>query len=255
MSEEAINDFLKLKNEFEKIKERGYIKGVTNNRNASGFTFEKLINSTSGDICIPDYGKIELKVLRIYEFANVNLFSSAPDGKYENSNHWVAENFGYKDKNTNDIEFKNVLICTFSGKNKCKIKSGYRFVAKVDYTKCRIYLHIYNEANVMVSTNDIYWDFDTIEDKVIRKLSYLAIIDVKKRIIDGDNYYAYTNMKQYKLKSISTFFKLIELGIVKISFNVGVYKTGEKKGNYYDHGTSFGILKKDIDKLFDRVIL
>ena len=231
----------------------GYVKGINNNKNASGFTFEKLVKSTSGDICIPDYGSIELKVLRKFNLANVNLFSSAPDGKYECGNHWLAENFGYKDPIIDDPIYKKELFCTFSGNYKKRTKSGYKFIAKVDYIKCCIYLNIYDVNNILISSKDIYWDFDTLEDKIFRKLSYLAIIDVKKRMINGDNYYSYTDMKVYKLKSISTFFNLIEKGIVKISFNVGVYKTGQKKGKYYDHGTSFNILKKDITKLYNEI--
>lgn len=256
MTESVYNDLISLKNDFNKIKEMGYVKGVTNNRNASGFTFEKLVNSTSGDICIPDYGNVELKVLRNYKLANVNLFSSAPDGKYECGNHWLAENYGYKNEEFfcgKVDEYKNELYCSFSGKYKKKIKSGYKFIAKVDYIKCRIYLNIYNNKNQLISKDDIYWDFDTIEDKVIRKLKYLAIINVNKKIIEGNNYYKYTDIKYYKLKSMSTFYHLIEEGIIKISFNVGVYKTGEKIGQYYDHGTSFNILKSDINKLYENL--
>ena len=253
MTEKIFKEFIDLKREFEKIKKMGYVKGVTNNRNASGFTFEKLVKSTSGDICIPDFGNIELKVLRKYKLSNLNLFSSAPDGRHECGNHWIAENFGYKIMNDSLLENKKEFFCSFSGKNKKKTKNGYKFKASIDYIKCRIYLNIYDVANKLISANDIYWDFDTLEDKIIRKLSYLAIIDVNKKIINEDNYYAYTDMKCYKLKSISTFFNLIETGIIKINFNIGVYKNGNKKGKYYDHGTSFSILKKDINKLYNEL--
>ena len=246
-------NFIELKKEFERIKKLGFIKGISNNANASGLTFEKLINSTSGDICIPDFGNIELKVLRSYKLARVNLFTSAPDGKYEKANQWLAENYGYNGIETTEGMINKELLCTFSGNYKNTAKSGYKFIAHIDYIKCKIFIHIYDKNNKIISNNDIYWDFDTIEDKVYRKLSSLAIIDVNKNIIDGDNYYSYTNMKCYKLKSMATFLNLLENGIIKISINVGLYKTGDKKGKYNDHGTSFSILKKDINKLYNEL--
>lgn len=253
MEKHTIDDFINLKNDFKRIQEMGFVKGINNNKNASGATFENLINSTSGDICIPDYGSIEIKTLRPYKLASINLFSSAPDGKYEKANQWLAENFGYKDKSSSDLLTKNELICTFSGDYMNTTKSGYKFIAHIDYIRCKIFIYIYDKNKKLISKNDIYWDFDTIADKLNRKLSYMALIDVNKKIIEGDNYYAYTKMKIYKLKSISTFLKLLETGVIKINIKVGVYKTGIKKGCYNDHGSSFSILRKDISKLYNEL--
>ena len=59
----------------------------------------------------------------------------------------------------------------------------------------------------------------------------------------------------YKLKNFETFIKLIEDGIIEITFKIGTHKNGSKKGKPYDHGTDFSINIKDIDKLFDSVSL
>ena len=55
--------------------------------------------------------------------------------------------------------------------------------------------------------------------------------------------------------SYDIFVKLIEQGIIDISFKIGVYKSGPKKGMYYDHGTSFSINIKDINKLYDEITI
>ena len=60
-------------------------------------------------------------------------------------------------------------------------------------------------------------------------------------------------MKIYKLKDFETFINLIESGIIRISIKLSIFKEGPKKGKIHDHGTSFGIQEKDIDKLFDLV--
>ena len=42
----------------------------------------------------------------------------------------------------------------------------------------------------------------------------------------------------------------MEQGIIRITFKIGVYREGEKKGEIHDRGTSFEIQEKDLQKLF-----
>ena len=248
LNSEVANNFYTLKKEFERIKSLNYIKGVNNNKNASGFTFEEELKSTSGDLCIPDFNNIEIKVLRNYDYASITLFASAPDGNIPLATQWLTENYGVA---IPEFDGMNSLICKLSG-NKAFALNSYKFLIKIDYEECKVILKIYDAKNNLVN-NDIYWDFDTLENKLKSKLSYLAIVNSKKKIINSCNYYAYTDLKCYKLKSFSTFLKLLSIGIVTLNIKTGVYKSGLHKGKFHDHGISFCINRKDISKLFDTI--
>ena len=43
------------------------------------------------------------------------------------------------------------------------------------------------------------------------------------------------------------------MGKIRIMFKIGIYKTGPKKGNIYDHGTSFAIKDYNLKDLFIRL--
>ena len=245
---EVENTFDTLLKKFSKITNKGYIKSVTPNKNGSGITLENELGSTGGDFCIPDYRDIEIKAIRDYYDALIGLFSSAPDGKYESATQWLCENYGTQDENFKDV---NVLSCSLKGKRKIKV-GNYYFSIKIDYINQKIFLNIYDKRLNFLN-NDIYWDFDSLEEKLRRKMSKLAIITVKSKIYNSDRYYHYKKINLYKLKSFATFLKLIEDGIILISFKTGVYKSGKYIGKFHDHGTTFRISKKDIEKLYDKI--
>jgi DNA-directed RNA polymerase beta subunit len=48
----------------------------------------------------------------------------------------------------------------------------------------------------------------------------------------------------------NNFIELIENGIVRYDNRLGIYRTGEKKGNLHNHGGGFRINAKNLDKLF-----
>ena len=56
--------FIELKKEFDKIKEKGYIKGISNDYSAIGRTFENELNLPENTFSIPDYYGIEIKTRR-----------------------------------------------------------------------------------------------------------------------------------------------------------------------------------------------
>lgn len=248
LNSDIVNNFYKLKKEFERIKNLNYIRGISNNKNASGFTFEKELNSTSGDLCIPDFKNIEIKVLRNYDYASITLFSSAPDGNIPLATKWLTKNYGTP---ISEFDGMNSLVCKLSGSKMYRLNS-YKFIIEINYIKCKVILKIYNTKNILIN-NDIYWDFDTLESKLKSKLSYLAIVNSKKKTLNSLVYYAYTDLKCYKLKSFSTFLKLLETGIITLNIKTGVYKSGPYKGKFHDHGVSFCINKNNILKLFDKI--
>ena len=97
----------------------------------------------------------------------------------------------------------------------------------------------------------VYWSYKYLENKLLTKLSYLAIVNVWPTKKEGWNYFKYYEIKFYKLKGFSDFLKLLEQGIIKITFKVDIYTDEKRYGKTYDHGCGFAIKEKDLTKLFD----
>lgn len=233
---------------FNIIKQKGYIPSVNNNKNGSGLTLEHHLGSTGGDICIPDFKNIEIKTLSIYSNSNLNMFSCTPDGKYCLATQWLSWKYGYPDKVYRKIRVLKALVNTQLN----KVGLFFYFSLRVDKKNNIIVLDVYNHKKKLINS-DIYWDFDSIEEKLIRKLSTLAIITNRKMEKNGKIYYKYIDIKIYKLKSFDEFIKLIEKDIIFVNFKTGVYKSGYYKGKFHDHGTGFEIRKENIEKLYDRI--
>lgn len=133
-----------------------------------------------------------------------------------------------------------------------KIGTHFLFKLKVNYEKRRIYLIIVN-YNLKVLSDDLYWDFDSLEDKLVRKDKKLAIVEFYKKEINGDNYYKYVNLSMYKLKNFDYFIKCIDEGKIFLVIKTGVFKKGKYQGKFKNHGTSFRISKDYMKYLFETV--
>lgn len=241
-----MNSFDELKTKFEEIKKMGYIKGVSNNNNTAGETLEKLLGYTGGSFNIPDYKDVELKAIRDFDDRAFDLFSSSPDGKYFNANKWISENFGYPDKDYPNI---NVIKGNVYANKFNKIGLKFLFKLIIDSKEKRIYLGVYNLDYKLIN-KDIYWDFDTIIEKMYRKNEKLAIFTFRKIFKDNDIMIKYTNLNFYKIKEVFEFIYLIRIGKIYVVLKTGVFKKGKYKGKFTDHGSSFRINKKDLQYMF-----
>lgn len=236
----------KLEKKFAFVKKQGYIKSLSESKNSVGITLENALGSSGGDFNVPDFEDIEIKAVRGYYAAEFDLFNSAPDGKYINSTKWIAENYGYPDKDYKSIKvFKGNIFA--NSINRIGIK--YRFKLDIKREENRIYLNIY-DAEYNLINNDIFWDFDSLKEKLLRKDKKLAIFWYCKKYIENSSYFYFYKMKYYELQSFEKFLEEFEKGTIFITFKVGVNKSGKHTGEYTDHGTSFRISKENIRKLF-----
>ena len=234
---------------YKEIKELGFIKADNNHFNAFGPTLERLLGSTSGDFNIPDFYDIEIKAIKNQENSKITLFSSTPDGIYPAAVNWLSNKYGYPDK-----DYKNIKV--FKGNvygNKFeKIGLFNSYKLKVDYNNKRIILQILDYHDHLVNA-DIYWDFDRLEEMVMRKIENIAIFKVDIVNIKNIRYYSYQNMDIYYIKGFELFLKLIELGKVYLTINTGVHKSGLYKGKFVNHGCAWRIKLIDIDLLYEKV--
>lgn len=239
----------KLNEEFIKIKEKGWIKSLNKGSNGIGFTFESLLGIPRNELEIPDYNGIELKTRRYSSTSYIVLFSSKPEGKYYHEVERIKDTYGYPHSKFKEYKVLNNSVYT----NKMnKIGQNYYFKLDVDRIKRKIYLIIYDKYKKFIE-REVYWDFDSLEEKLYRKLKILAIVKAysKNDKYEGVECFKYDSIKIYCLKSFEEFINLVQDGTIRINFKLNIKTFGDKIGQIHDHGTSFDILEKDITKLYD----
>ena len=243
------NDIKILEEKFIEIKKMGYIKCNKNNFGTIGTTFEKLIGLETNQFEIPDFNSIEIKTKSISKYKQITLFNCVPTGPFYHEIERLKDLFGYPDSKLKKFN-------VFSGEVFCNKKSkiGKKFYFKLNVYKDRekITLSVYDIQNKKIE-EQTYWDFDILKEKLNRKLTYLALINVDKKIIGETVFFKYTSIKFYKLKSFSTFIDLIIAGFIKINFKVGIFRDEKRLGKIHDRGISFSIDEQNINKLFDYI--
>lgn len=238
---ELINDFLKLRR-------RKYIS--FDNSYSAGINLEKILNKSGGCFNIPDFDEFEIKTIKFNNpFSEIELFSSRADGPYPFPMQVISKKYGYPDK-----DFKNIKVLKGSvyGNKMKKIGLFYYYKLDVDYEKERVKLAVYN-WNLEFIGYEAFWDFDSLLEKLNRKMQYLALFNYKSYMDNSSKYFWYNKLEIYKLKNDVDFLKLIENGKINIAINCGVIKSGKYIGHFIDHGTSFIIEKKYIEELFEKI--
>ena len=246
-----VSVFEELKTKFEKIQNMGWIKSCCKGLGGIGNTLEELIGVNRNDFEIPDYFGIEIKTKRAYSISNTCLFSCVPDGPHYHEVERLKDKYGYPDSK---LKMYNVLNTALNTKIMKKVGLDYYFKLKVDRVQKKILLEIYDKRKALIEDN-VYWDFDTLEQKLYRKLKYMAFFKAFIKYENECQYFKYYKLNFYKLKNFETLVNLIENGTICVTFRLGIYRTGPKKGKIYDHGTSFNINEYDFNKLYDKIVL
>lgn len=237
-----------LKKNFNLIRKMDWIPSVEEGKGSAGLTLERLLNKEKENFEIPDYLGIELKTHKHWSNADTTLFTATPDGTYLFEIKRIKEKYGYPDKILKNCKVLHGSVDAISIRN---IGYKYRFKLEVDYIKERIYLCVYKE-NVLIE-KQTYWTFQLLKEKLERKLTYLAYIYYIEKNIENKVYYKYYKMNIYKLKNFSYFIKAVEEGIINVGFTVGVFRTGNRKGEIHDHGTAFRISSKNLHYIYSKI--
>lgn len=245
-------NIIELKTKFEKISNKEWIKSDGKGSGSIGTTFEKELGLNNNSFEIPDFKGIEIKSKKIKSIKKnpyITLFNATFDGMYLFEMKRLYESYGWTDKLFTNSK---ILYANIYGKYLSKMGEKYKLKLKIDYKEEKVFLLIYDLNNKLID-QECYWTFDLLEEKLTRKLSYLAVIKADNKFINNIEYYNYQELNIYTLKNFNTFLKLLENGLIKININIGIYKNGKRKGKYYDHGTSFSIKEKYLTKLFNKI--
>lgn len=239
---------LSLKKEFERIRKKGYIKGIYNNLSAIGRTFENELNLPENEFGVPDYYGIEIKTRRAYSKSAITLFNAVPDGEDLFEVERLKNIYGYPSRN--DRKYKVLYIEAYGNKlNYAGVKFQYKL--NVDRKERKVYLCVYNRYDELIERK-VYWSFDYLEERLMVKLKKLAIVNTWTNTIDNWNYFKYYKIVFFKLKSFDNFLNLLEDGTIKLVFKVGIYLDEKRHGKTYDHGCGFAIKDEDICKLYHK---
>lgn len=244
-------ELIYLKQKFEKIKQMGYVKSTRKGFTGIGKTFEDLIGKTEDTLGFPDYHGIEIKTKKGYSKSYTTLFNATPKGENEFEIKRLCAYYGYPDKVLKD---KKVLNISINAIPPTLVANRFLFKLYIDYKAQKIFLDIRNK-NLELLERNVFWTFTQIQEKLERKLSFLAYIKAWPKIINGVEYYKYYHIEFYKLKSFDEFLKLIEQGKIRITFKIGVFREGNRQGEIHDRGTGFEIQELDLQNLFDLIKL
>lgn len=241
-----IDDFIF---KFNKIKEKGWLKTIIKGNCGVGRTFEYYLGNQENSLEIPDYNGIEIKTKVSNKNLYTTLFNCKPESNFYNETERLKDTYGYSDKlYPNYLVLNNSIFCN----KKTLIGNKYYFKLEIDKKEKKIFLNIFDLKGNLIE-KEAHWDFDTLEEKLFRKLKILAYINASKKYELHNIYFRYNNLKIYKLKNFDNFIYLIEKGKIRITFKIGIYKKGTKFGKTYDHGTGFDIRECDLLKLYDRI--
>lgn len=235
--------------EFNRIKELGWIEGTIKGYCDVGKTFEKLIESDQNDFEIPDYDGIEIKTKRSNINLYTTLFNCKPDGPYYMETERLKDKYGYPDRTFKQYKvLNNTVFCD----QFTTVGNRYKFKLEIDKENKKLYLCIYT-LNEEIIEKLTYWDFDSLEEKLYRKMKLLAYIHAVKKYSNGKTYFKYKTIDFYKLKSFDNFIDALQKGKIRVTFKVGIHKKGKKFGKTYDHGTGFDIKEEDLLELYDLI--
>lgn len=242
------SDILALKEKLDKIKNLGWIECKNKNKSVTGKTLENLLEINPDNFEIPDYNTIEIKSKVSKRENYIDLFCATPDS-YVLEAKRLYDKYGYLDSNNYKI-----LNFVLYGEFLKPINNEYSAKLRIDYKNKKVIIEIYNKDNELID-NLSSWSFELLEEKLCRKLNYVCLVEGDKKFSHNVLYVRYDKYKFYKLKKFSNFIRLLKRGQIRISFTLGVYKSGSKSGKMHDHGTQFSIRKENIKLLFDEIEL
>ena len=242
------SDILALKEKLDKIKNLGWIECKNKNKSVTGKTLENLLEINPDNFEIPDYNTIEIKSKVSKRENYIDLFCATPDS-YVLETKRLYDKYCYLDSNNYKI-----LNFVLYGEFLKSINNEYSAKLRIDYKNKKVIMEVYNKDNELID-NLSSWSFELLEEKLCRKLNYVCLVEGDKKFSHNVLYVRYDKYKFYKLKKFSNFIRLLKRGQIRISFTLGVYKSGSKSGKMHDHGTQFSIRKENIKLLFDEIEL
>ena len=246
-----MKDFYELYNCYLKINRMEWIKSRRRGPSGIGYTFESLLGKEEDTFSIPDFKSVEIKTMRIRSRKVLHLFCLTPDGDYLFPIKRLLESLGYPSRWNSSYK---VFMINVNSLSYSKIGLSKKVKLFVNWKKEKLELLAFKSTGEKIDI-EVSWSFCLLKETLERKLKNLAIIQARNKIIDMEEYFWYSYIYLYQLKSFEVFLSLIEKGFITVTFNIDVFKNEKRYGQIYDHGTYFSINFSHIEKLFERIYL
>lgn len=242
-------DIQYIKNNFEKIKDLGWVEAKRTGTTGIGYTLENLFGIKENNFEIPDFNVFELKSHHTYSRSYITLFNASPDGDYLFELEHLRKKYGYPDK---DFKQYKVINCDSFANKITNLGNKYKQKIKINLKENKIRLHILDN-NLNLIDQEVSWSFEMLKEKFERKLNFLVFVEADKKFANGKTYFKYKQIIFYQAHSFNKFIELIDNGTIKITFKIGLFKSGKRFGQPHDHGTSFSILEEKLNLLYKKI--
>ena len=229
---------------FLEVKERGWIESLRKGTTGIGYTFETLIGKKEETLPIADFQGIEIKVKRRYSKGTITLFNAAPDNEVYATKR-IYEQYSIHNRNFNYYKTFMINVNSIDMKKYGK----HYFKLAIDNKNKLIRMNIYDEKKELLE-NKVSWSYELIKEKIKLKIANLAIIKADIKKVKDKVYYKYYHIKFLEIKGFDEFIKLIDEGIITITFKISVDLSMKKFGEMKNHGIGFDINEKNINKLY-----
>lgn len=245
------NNITKLKNEFYRIQCLNWVKNVGKGHSSAGKTLENILGKNDDYISLPDLYGIELKTKIDGTEPFVGLVSIAPDSEPLLIN-WLLNSHGWPSRK--DRKYK-VFFAQIYGNEFKSIGFYYSYKLYVNYDKKRIELLIRNNFTNEID-NRISWSFEQLALRLNKKISQLALFNVKKFYVKSQNeyYFKYYKMTIYEFKGLEAFLLAVDKGYVRMNIKIDFYDKGDYYGRIHNKGTAFEIFIDKFNEVFDEIL-
>lgn len=240
----------KITNEFNRIKNLGFVKSNRSNNTGIGKTFEDYLGVDENNHKGADFDGFEVKSQRDISSSYVTLFTKSPSSP-KKANAYLKDNFGKPDSHY--PELKALHTSSFGDKWNTYINK-YGMKMAVNEEEERIYLLVKSIENDTILSSMVYWTFDDIKES-LKKLSWLFIVTAKTKKEDNIEYFHYTNAIIYYNISFRKFIEELKSGAIMFDIRIGVYKSGKNTGKPHDHGSGFRIKRENLNKLYENILV
>lgn len=241
--------FKKIISETNEIIKKGWVPALSSGTGGMGITFEKALNIKTNTLEIPDYDGIEIKTKLIDKNGYISLFNATPDSDLCEIKR-IQKKYGYPDSKNRKYKVFNM---SFYSNQKICIGKNLLATINVDREQQKIFLEII-DRNLNLVDSKCSWSFKLLNVKTNRKLQKLFLVYGQKKIINNRTYYKYLNYYCYKFYDFDSFLQCIEDGDIRITFKISVIRSGDRKGEIKDHGTSFDIKESKIENIYRKIV-
>lgn len=243
------NRFNLLIDKFFEIKNKGYVKGINNNKtNSCGLTFESLLGKKPDSKYLPDYEEIEIKCKQRFSRYNISLFNLAFDGPYQYEANQLLKKYGKKESFFNR---RKTLVVSLKI-NERVFFNKYYFELNIDKNNELLYVNIYNKYGKFLEKRCFLY-FESIKKRVEIKLTNLALIRASKKKENNDLYFRYYKITCYVLKDSSTFISEIEKGNIVCGIMLRYSRSEKDYGKNKNKNMTFSISEYKLYKIYNKV--